>query len=81
MSKLYPSPLKHHKFVKKEAENLLEAGLIKRSVSPYAAPILVVPRKSKPGTPLVENKEASYRLQRVEQIDSQSTDDPSKIER
>ena len=27
-SKPYPLPLKHHKFVKEETENLLEAGLI-----------------------------------------------------
>ena len=37
-------------------ENLLEAGPIERSRSPYAAPIIVVPRKSKPGAPLAETK-------------------------
>ena len=47
VSKLYPLPLKHHTSIKKEIENLLEAGLIKRSMSPYAASIIVVPRKSK----------------------------------
>ena len=51
-SKLYPLPLKYHKYVKEEIENLLEAGLIERSMSPYAAPIIVVARKSKPGAPL-----------------------------
>ena len=45
-SKPYPLPLKQHKFVNEENENLLGAGLIERSVSPYAAPITVVPRKS-----------------------------------
>ena len=35
-SKPYPSPLKHHKLMKEEIENLLEAGLIKRSMDPYA---------------------------------------------
>ena len=44
-SKPYPLHLKHHKFVKEEIENLLEAGVIKRSMSPYATPIIVVPRK------------------------------------
>ena len=61
MSKPYLLPLKHHKFVKEEIENLLEAVLIERSVSPYAAPIMVVPRKSKPGAPS-RNKEISNRL-------------------
>ena len=55
VSKPYPLPLKHHIFVK-EIENLLEAGLIKRSMSPYTAPIIVVPRKSKPGVPLAETE-------------------------
>ena len=54
--KLYPLPLKHHKFVKEEIENLLEAGLIEISVSPYAAPIIVVSRKCTLGTPLAETK-------------------------
>ena len=44
-SKPYPLPLKHHKFVKEEIENLLEAGLIERSMNPYGALIIVVPRK------------------------------------
>ena len=52
MSKPYPLHLKHHKFVNGEIENLLEAGVIERSMSSYAAPIIVVPRKSKPDTPL-----------------------------
>ena len=42
--------------VKEEIKNLLEAGLIKRSMSPYATPIIVVPRKSKPVAPLAETE-------------------------
>ena len=42
-SKLHGLPLKHHKFVKEELTNLLEVGLIERSIGPYAAPIIVVP--------------------------------------
>ena len=56
VSKPYPLPLKHHKFVKEEIENLLEAGQIEKSMSPYAAPIIEVPKKSKPGAPLAETK-------------------------
>ena len=53
-SKPYPLPLEHHKCVKEETKNLLEAGQIDRSMSPYAPPITIVPRKSKPQAPLAE---------------------------
>ena len=46
VSKPYPLPLKHHKLVKEEIENLVEAGLIERSMSPYVASIIVVPDKA-----------------------------------
>ena len=39
-----------------EIENLLEARLIDRSMIPYATPIIIVPRQSKPGAPLAETK-------------------------
>ena len=48
--------MKHHKFKKEEIKNLLEVGLIERSMSPYAIPIIVVPRKSKSGAPIAETK-------------------------
>ena len=51
VSKPYPLPLKNHKFVREDTENLLEVGLIERSTSPYVAPIIVVPGKSKLGAP------------------------------
>ena len=44
-SKPYDLPLKYHKFVKEELTNLWEAGLIERSLSPYAVTIIVVPWK------------------------------------
>ena len=55
-SKPYDLPLKHHKFVEEELTNLLEAGLIKRSLSPYTTPIIVVPHKAPPGSSLTETK-------------------------
>ena len=55
-SKPYSLPLKHHKFVKEELANLLETGLIEWSLSPYAAPIMVVPDKVPAGRPLTETK-------------------------
>ena len=48
--------MKHHKFVKEEIENLLEAGLIERSRNPYPTPIIVVPRKCQRGAHLAETK-------------------------
>ena len=41
---------KYHKFIKEELTNLLEAGLTERSLSPYAAPIIVEPHKALPGS-------------------------------
>ena len=41
VSKPYSVPLKHHKFVKEELTNLLEVGLIERSLCSYAAPIMI----------------------------------------
>ena len=57
--KPYLLPLKHHKFIKEELTNLLEVGLIEWSLSPYAAPIMVVPCKAPAGSSLTET-EVSY---------------------
>ena len=47
----YMLPLKHAEWVKKEL-NILEAvGIIVRSVSAWASPIVVVPKRSAPGEP------------------------------
>ena len=44
-------PLKHREWVQKELETLEKAGVIVRSISPWASPILVVPKKTGPGEP------------------------------
>ena len=44
----YNLPLKHAEWVKKELHILEEAGVIVKSVSPWANPIVVVPKKSAP---------------------------------
>ena len=49
-------PLQHHKFIKEEIKDLLEARHTERSLSLYAASIIIVPRKSKPEIPLGETK-------------------------
>ena len=56
VSKPYSLPLKHHKFVKEEITNLLEAGLIEWSLTPYAAQIIIVPCKAPAGSSLTEMK-------------------------
>ena len=49
--KPYTLPLKHAKWVQKELEILEKAGVIMRSVSPWASPIVVVPKRTAPGEP------------------------------
>ena len=47
--KPYTLPLKHCSWVQQEIETLEHAGVIKKSISPWASPIVVVPKKSAPG--------------------------------
>ena len=49
--KPYTLPLKHAKWVQRELEILEKAGVIVRSVSPWASPIVIVPKRSAPGEP------------------------------
>ena len=49
--KPYTLPLKHYSWVQQEIETLERAGIIKKSLSPWASPIVVVPKKSRPGEP------------------------------
>ena len=44
--KPYTLPLKHATWVQKELEILEKAGVIVRSVSPWASPIVVVPKRT-----------------------------------
>ena len=49
--KPYSLPLKHVEWVQKELEILERAGVIQRSMSPWASPIVIVPKKTEPGEP------------------------------
>ena len=49
--KPYTLPLKHAEWVQKELEILEKVGVIVRSVSPWASPIVVVPKRTAPGEP------------------------------
>ena len=51
LSKPYTLPLKHYDWVQKEIETLERAGIIERSISPWASPVVIVPKKSIPGEP------------------------------
>ena len=48
---VYTLALKHHEWVRKEIETLEKAGVIERSLSPWASPVIVVPKKSAPDEP------------------------------
>ena len=49
--KPYTLPLKHISWVQRELEILEKAGVIVRSVSPWANPIVMVPKRTAPGEP------------------------------
>ena len=42
----YTLPLKHYDWVRKEIETLEKAGIIEQSLSPWASPVIVVPKKT-----------------------------------
>ena len=58
----YNLPLKHREWVQKELETLEKAGVIVRSISPWASPIVVVPKKTEPGEPPRRRLCVDYRV-------------------
>ena len=59
--KPYTLPLKHDEWVQKELEILEKAGVIVRSVSPWASPKVVVPKRTAPGEPPKQRLCVDYR--------------------
>ena len=59
--KPYTLPLKHTEWVQRELEILEKAGVIVRSVSPWASPIVVVPKRTAPGEPPKQRLYVDYR--------------------
>ena len=51
-SRPYTLPLLHYEWVQREIESLECAGVITKSMSKWASPIVIVPKKSAPGEPL-----------------------------
>ena len=47
----YTLPLKEYEWVRKQIEMLQKAGVIVKSLSPWASPVIVVPKKSTPDEP------------------------------
>ena len=59
----YNLPLKHIDWVQKELDTLKKAGLIiTRSVSPWASPIVIVPKRTAPGEPPKKRLCVDYRV-------------------
>ena len=58
----YNLPLKHREWVQKELETLERAGVIVRSISPWASSIVVVPKKTEPGEPPRRRLCVDYRV-------------------
>ena len=59
--KPYTLPLKHTTWVQRELEILEKARVIVRSVSPWASPIVVVPKRTAPGEPPKQRLCVDYR--------------------
>ena len=50
-SRPYTLPLKHYEWVQREIESLECAGVITTSMSKWASPVVIVPKRSAPGEP------------------------------
>ena len=65
-SRPYILPLKHYEWVQREIESLERAGVITKSMSKWASPIVVVPKNQLPGNPrredyvLISEKSTNY---------------------
>ena len=70
-SKPYTLPLKHYDWVQREIETLEKAGIIERSMSPWASPVVIVPKKSAPGKPPRRRMCVDYR--RINKIQPEVT--------
>ena len=58
----YTLALKHIQWVQEEIETLERAGVITKSISPWASPIVIVPKKTAPGEPPRRRMCVDYRM-------------------
>ena len=70
----YTLPLKHYDWVRREIETLEKAGVIERSLSPWASPVIVVPKKSAPDEPPRRRLCVDYRRVNALQQEVKRTD-------
>ena len=70
----YTLPLKHYDWVHQEIETLEKSGVIKRSLSRWASPVIVVPKKSAPDKPPRRRLCVDYRKVNALQPEVKRTD-------
>ena len=70
----YTLPLKHYDWVCQEIETLEKSGVIERSLSRWASPVIVVPRKSAPDEPPRRRLCIDYRKVNALQPEVKQTD-------
>ena len=64
-SRPYVLSLKHQEFVRKEVAKLAAAGTIRRSLSRYASPVVVVPKKAPPDAPIEDKHRMAIDYRRL----------------
>ena len=70
----YTLPLKHYDWVRQEIETLEKSGVIERSLSRWASPVIVVPKKSAPDEPPRRRLCVDYRKVNALQLEVKRTD-------
>ena len=70
----YTLPLKHYDWVRQEIETLEKSGVIERSLSRWALPVIVVPKKSAPDEPPRRRLCVDYRKVNALQPEVKRTD-------
>ena len=70
----YTLPLKHYDWVCQEIETLEKSGVIERSLSRWASPVIVVPKKSAPDKPPRRRLCVDYRKVNALQLEVKWTD-------
>ena len=70
----YTLPLKHYDWVRQEIETLEKSGVIERSLSRWASPVIVVPKKSAPDEPPRRRLCVDYRKVNALQPEVKRTD-------
>ena len=75
--KPYTLPLKHYSWVQQEIETLEHVGVIRKNISLWASPIVVVPKKSAPGEPprhrmCMDFRKINELQPKIQRVDKQS---------